>query len=123
MAARKGGRVAAFVMLARALRTSGRPGNAGIVAHLRAVPRMLLLGFTGRYPGLGRSRIVLAVLGVLYIVSPVDLMPELLLGIFGVGDDAFVAAWVAGALLSETDAFLRWESQGSNRVVVGEVVR
>jgi uncharacterized membrane protein YkvA (DUF1232 family) len=123
MAARRKGRVAAFVMLARALRASGRPGTPGMGAQLAAVPRMLKLGVTGRYPGLSKSRIVLALVGLLYIVSPVDLMPEVLLGIFGLGDDAFVAAWVAGAVLGETDAFLRWESEGSRRVVVGEVIR
>jgi uncharacterized membrane protein YkvA (DUF1232 family) len=122
MVVRKG-RVAAFVALARALRTSGRPGTPGIGAQLAAVPRMIKLGLSGRYPGLGRSRILLAVIGVLYIVSPVDLMPEVLLGLFGVGDDALVAAWVAGAVLGETDAFLRWEAEGSRRVVAGEVIR
>jgi uncharacterized membrane protein YkvA (DUF1232 family) len=84
---------------------------------------MLKLGLSGRYPGLGKGRILLALLGVLYIVSPVDLMPELLFTVFGLGDDAFVAAWVAGALLGEADAFLRWEAEDSRRVVVGEVIR
>jgi uncharacterized membrane protein YkvA (DUF1232 family) len=123
MAVRRRGRVAAFVMLARALRAGGRAGTPGIGAQLAAVPRMLKLGLTGRYSGLSKSRILLAVVGLLYIVSPVDVMPELLLGIFGLGDDALVAAWVAGTVLGETDAFLRWEAQGSRRVVVGEVIR
>jgi uncharacterized membrane protein YkvA (DUF1232 family) len=122
MAVRKG-RVAAFVALARALRASGRPGTPGIGAQLAAVPRMLSLGLSGRYPGLAKSRILLAALGVLYIVSPVDLMPELVFTVFGLGDDAFVAAWVAGTLLGETDAFLRWEAEDSRRVVTGEVIR
>jgi uncharacterized membrane protein YkvA (DUF1232 family) len=122
MAVRKG-RVAAFVALARALRASGRPGSPGIGAQLSAVPRMLKLGLSGRYPGLSKGRILLALLGVLYIVAPVDLVPEVFFGLFGLGDDAFVAAWVAGALLGETDAFLRWEGDGSRRVVTGEVIR
>ena len=117
------GRVAAFVALARALRASGRPGSAGIGAQLSAVPRMLKLGLSGQYPGLGKGRILLVLLGLLYILSPVDLMPEVLLGPFGLGDDAFVVAWIAGALLGETDSFLRWEAQGSTRVVAGEVIR
>jgi hypothetical protein len=75
MAVRKG-RVAAFVALARALRASGRPGSPGIGAQLSAVPRMLKLGLSGRYPGLSKGRILLALLGVLYIVAPVDLVPE-----------------------------------------------
>jgi uncharacterized membrane protein YkvA (DUF1232 family) len=115
-------RVAALTMLWRALRAGRRPGAPGIGAQLAAVPRMLAMGFTGRYPGLAKSRILLAVLGLLYVVSPVDLMPELLLGLFGLGDDALVTAWVAGAVLGETDAFLRWEAAGGPRVVVGDVV-
>jgi uncharacterized membrane protein YkvA (DUF1232 family) len=116
-------RIAALTMLWRALRASSRPGAPGITAQLAAVPRMLVAGFTGRYPGLAKYRIVLAVLGLLYVLSPVDLMPEVLLGPFGLGDDALVAAWIVGAVLGETDAFLRWEASGASRVVMGEVVR
>ncbi len=115
-------RVAALTALVHALRATRRPGAPGIGAHLAAVPRMLALGLTGRYPGLSKTRLVMALLGVLYVVSPVDLMPEILLGVFGLGDDALVAAWVAGAVLGETDAFLRWEAD-RRRVVVGQVVR
>lgn len=116
-------RVAALAMLWRALHASSRPGTAGIGAQMAAVPRMLWLGFTGRYPGLAKTRIALAALGVLYVLSPVDAMPELLIGVFGLGDDALVTAWVIGALLGETDAFLRWEAARGTRVVVGQVVR
>jgi uncharacterized membrane protein YkvA (DUF1232 family) len=124
MTVRKRGRVAAFVMLARSLRASGRPGTAGIGAQLAAVPRMLRLGLSGKYPGLAKSRVLLALLGLLYIISPVDLIPDVLVMFFGLGlaDDAVVAAWVAGAVLGETDAFLRWE-ESAKQVVVGEVIR
>lgn len=115
-------RVAALTVLVRALRNARGPGAPGIGAHLAAVPRMIALGLTGRYPGLSKSRLVMTLLGILYVVSPVDLMPEILLGVFGLGDDALVAAWVAGAVLGETDAFLRWEAD-RRRVVVGQVVR
>jgi uncharacterized membrane protein YkvA (DUF1232 family) len=116
-------RVAALTMLWRAVHASRRPGAPGIAAQLAAVPRMLALGFSGRYSGLSKSRILLAALGLLYVLSPVDIMPEVLLGPFGLGDDALVTAWIVGALLGETDAFLRWETSGASRVVVGEVVR
>ena len=116
-------RVAALTMLVRALRASSRPGAPGIGAQLAAVPRMLAAGFTGRYPGLAKYRIVLAALGLLYVISPVDLMPEILLGPLGLGDDALVTAWIVGAVLGETEAFLRWEAAGGSRVVMGETVR
>jgi uncharacterized membrane protein YkvA (DUF1232 family) len=116
------GRVAALTTLWRALRASRRPGAPGIGAQLAAVPRMLGASLSGRYPHLARGRIVLAVLGLVYVLSPVDIMPEVLLGPFGLGDDALVTAWVVGALLGETERFLQWEQQ-RRRVVVGEVVR
>jgi uncharacterized membrane protein YkvA (DUF1232 family) len=115
------GRVAALTTLWRALRASRRPGAPGIGAQLAAVPRMLGASLSGRYPHLARGRIVLAVLGLVYVLSPVDIMPEVLLGPFGLGDDALVTAWVVGALLGETERFLQWEQR--RRVVVGEVVR
>jgi uncharacterized membrane protein YkvA (DUF1232 family) len=115
-------RVAALTMLWRAVRASSRPGAPGIGAQLAAVPRMLALGFGGRYPGLAKSRIVLAALGLLYVLSPVDLMPEILLGPLGLGDDALVTAWIVGAILGETDSFLRWEAAGGSHVVVGEAL-
>jgi uncharacterized membrane protein YkvA (DUF1232 family) len=115
-------RVAALTMLWRALRAGSRPGAPGIGAQLAAGPRMLHLGFSGRYPGLVKSRIVLAVLGLVYVLSPVDLLPEILLGPLGLGDDALVTAWIVGALLGETDSFLRWEAAGGRRVVAGQVV-
>lgn len=116
------GRIAALTVFWRALRTARRPGAPGIGAQLASVPRMLGAGFSGRYSGLAWTRILGALVGVLYIVSPVDFVPEVLLGVFGLGDDAFVAAWVVGALLGETDAFLRWEAE-QRRVVVGQVLR
>jgi len=115
-------RVAALTALWGALRAARQPGSPGIGAHVAAVPRMLAAGLTGRYPGLSKTRMALALVGVFYVVSPVDFMPEILLGVFGLGDDAVVAAWVAGAVLAETDAFLRWEAE-RRRVVVGQVIR
>jgi uncharacterized membrane protein YkvA (DUF1232 family) len=115
-------RVAALTTLWRAVRASRRPGAPGIGAQLSAVPRMIAASLSGRYPHLAKGRIALALLGVLYVVSPLDVMPEILLGVFGVGDDALVTAWVVGALLGETERFLLWEAE-RGRVVVGQVVR
>jgi uncharacterized membrane protein YkvA (DUF1232 family) len=52
----------------------------------------------------------------IYIVSPIDFIPELVFGVFGLIDDAAVAAWLAGALLSETERFLTWERNRGLRV-------
>jgi uncharacterized membrane protein YkvA (DUF1232 family) len=112
-------RTAALTALWNALRGSAGPG---VGARLRALPRMLALGFGGRYPHLGKGRIALAALALVYVISPVDAVPELVVPFLGLADDALVTAWLAGVVLAETDAFLGWEAERA-RTVVGEVVR
>lgn len=114
-------RVAALKALWTALRATRHPGVPGIAERLAAVPRMVALVVTGRYREVDLRRVGLAVLGLVYVLSPLDLAPEMFLGLFGVGDDAAVLAWVFGAVLAETGTFLEWEHQ-RRRTVVGEVV-
>jgi uncharacterized membrane protein YkvA (DUF1232 family) len=114
-------RTTAARALGAALLGSRRRGAPGVAERFRAVPRLVAATVSGRYPGMTRSRLGLMALGVLYVISPVDLMPELLLTVFGLGDDALVAAWLAGTLLSETEAFITWERQ-SGKLIPGEVI-
>jgi uncharacterized membrane protein YkvA (DUF1232 family) len=70
------------------------------------------------------ARLFLMAAAALYIVSPLDAIPELFLSLIGLIDDAFVVTWLAGALLSETERFLDWEQQRRGpQVVPGKVVR
>jgi len=95
---------------------------------LRAFPRMAGAAVTGRYPGLTTSRLFLFVLAAVYLVSPVDFVPEIVFNVFGLVDDAVVALWLGGAVLAETDRFLHWERTDGTRtenfdgIVDGEVV-
>jgi uncharacterized membrane protein YkvA (DUF1232 family) len=116
----------------RALRRARRRGGPSTATLLRTVPRMVTATLTGRYPGLGRGRLALGVLAAVYVLSPVDVLPEGLLGPIGLLDDAAVLAWLAGAVLAETEAFLTWEragrpsgtrGPGEPHVVAGQVVR
>jgi len=118
-------RVAALKALASALWGARKPGAPGIGERFRAVPRMLVQGFTGRYPHLNRFRILLVVAGLLFLISPVDRAAEILLPLLGLADDGLVIAWIAGALLAETETFLAWESESrlaKSKVVVGQVL-
>ncbi|MGH3659847.1 MAG: YkvA family protein, partial [Micromonosporaceae bacterium] len=102
-------RRAAFVALWRAFRATRRPGTPGVGDRFRAVPRMLVARIRGDYTDLSWTRVALLAAGIGYVVSPVDLVPELLLAIPGLLDDTVVLAWVAGALLDETERFIVWE--------------
>lgn len=102
-------RLNAFRALWTAVRTGHQPGTPTIADRIRAMPRMTGAAVRGHYPGLGRGRLVLFAAALAYIVSPVDVMPEILLTVFGLGDDAVVALWLAGSFLDETQRYLDWE--------------
>lgn len=112
-------RIAAFTALARALFRAGGPGRPR--GRLSDVPRMLWWGFTGRYPHLDRARMLLVVVAIVLVISPIDLIPELVVPLLGLGDDVVMIAWAVGAVLAEIDAFAAWE-RAEREIVVGEVV-
>ncbi len=117
-----GVRFAALGSIWRAVRAGSRPGTPGVGERLRAVPRLVRSTLFGRYAGTTRSRLLLMAAAVVYIVSPVDFVPELFVPFLGLVDDAFVVAWLAGTVLLETERFLDWEGQ-QHQVVPGQVVR
>ncbi len=47
--------------------------------------------------------------GLIYVVSPVDVIPDAI-PVAGVLDDAVVIAWVIKAVRDELDAFREWEA-------------
>lgn len=93
---------------------AARPGGPGLGTRIAALPRMISASLRRRYDGLTRLCLLGAVLA--YLIWPLDLLPELLMGPIGLIDDAIVATWLAGAVLSETDRFLAWEAQRSTVV-------
>ncbi len=91
--------------------TSARHGGPGLWRRLAALPRILVASLRRgprRYDGLGRLFVM--ALAVAYLAWPVELIPELFLGVVGLIDDAVVVAWLSGAIISETSRFLEWEA-------------
>lgn len=91
----------------RALLRVFKPETPGFFRRIGAIPRLVGATLTGRYDG--GSRLAMMVVSGLYILSPIDLVPEGILMVLGLVDDAAVAAWFAGALMDETERFLAWE--------------
>jgi uncharacterized membrane protein YkvA (DUF1232 family) len=120
-------RTAAFAVLWRVLRESRRPGDPTLGERFAALPRLGRATLEGRYDGLGLGRVLALMIATLYVLSPVDLMPEVLLPLIGGADDLAVLAWLTGALIGEADRFLDWEDERpkpyTTDVVSGEVVR
>jgi uncharacterized membrane protein YkvA (DUF1232 family) len=111
-------RTAAFRALLQALTVGARRGPS-LGRRLGALPRMIRATLRGEYDGGLRLALMLA--AVAYVVSPIDAMPELVMMLFGIADDAIVVTWLAGAVLAETERFLAWEARRA-RVVPGTVV-
>jgi len=96
-----------------------RRGGPGLARRLGSLPRMVVATVRGRYDG--GWRLLLMGLATVYILSPLDFVPEIFLAFLGLIDDAVVAGWLAGALVDETDRFLAWESDRSVKVIPGKI--
>jgi uncharacterized membrane protein YkvA (DUF1232 family) len=101
-----------FVMLTsfyRATRIAMRPGGPSMSERLWSVPRLFSSTLSGRYAGASVGRLAMMAGAVAYVISPIDLVPEGALLLFGVLDDAVVLSWLAAAIVTETESFLSWE--------------
>lgn len=114
---------------AAAAAAAASDGPVGFAQRVGSIPRMVRDVMSGRFDGIGRGRLLIMVLAVVYIVSPIDLLPEAVLTIPGLLDDAGIAAWLVAALFGATTAYRHWENgQVSSptvddpRVVPGEVL-
>lgn len=83
---------------------------------------MLRDAFTGRWSGASRAKLALALLAPLYVLSPLDLVPDLLLP-FGIADDAALLALAVAVLLSSADRWLDDQSPAARTAAAGPVVQ
>lgn len=93
----------------RVFRQSRKPGAPGFGDLLSAFPRMLKARLSGQYKGVSLGKLAVMAAAVGYIASPIDVLPEALLLVFGLADDAIVFTWLAGAALDESGRYLEWE--------------
>ena len=102
-----------------ALRELGR--EAGESGSLRSGPfsevvddflvlvRLVIAYSRGHYREVPVESLVLIVAGLLYVLSPVDLIPDVV-PVAGYMDDAVVVGFVLKQVRAEVDAFRRWET-------------
>lgn len=102
-------RIKLLATLASVARETSRPGAAGLAERAHSVPRLVRATLEGSYHGTSRRRLGGLALGVAYVISPVDLVPEPILPVLGAIDDALVTSWVLRLLVDETDRYLAWE--------------
>lgn len=108
---KKSSRVKLATTAIAAARAAATPGGPSLPDRLSAVPRLAKATVTGVYTGTSKGRLALVAAAAAYLVSPLDLIPEAVVPILGVADDAVVLAWFLRTLIHETDQFLTWEKQ------------
>jgi uncharacterized membrane protein YkvA (DUF1232 family) len=62
----------------------------------------------GHYRNVPLKTMLLILAAVIYFISPVDLIPDLI-PITGLSDDFGILLWVYNSVLNEIDKFLTWE--------------
>jgi uncharacterized membrane protein YkvA (DUF1232 family) len=98
------------------------PDTPGLMTRMRAVPRMIKAVLRGEYKGLPYRTLGLLAVGLVYILSPLDVIPEILVPLVGFTDDMGVALWLAAVLVKAAGDYVEWERGGRPTVIVGDVV-
>lgn len=92
-------------------RETRRPGAPGLARRLVATPRMVAAVLGRRYPGLSRRRLAaFSLLAALYVLSPIDAIPDVI-PVLGWTDDSAVVLWFVTGLVRESGRYVEWERQ------------
>ncbi|MDQ1087500.1 MULTISPECIES: YkvA family protein [unclassified Siphonobacter] len=96
--------------------------KAGIISDVQEkislLGRLIRAYAKGEYRTLPWKSLVLTVTVLIYFVSPIDVIPDLL-PIVGFTDDVALLVWLFRTISTDLDAFSEWEKRGA--VTVEEV--
>lgn len=95
--------------------------NKGIVSSLVEKVQLLIevvkAWISGEYRTISTKSILMMIAGLLYFVTPLDLIPDFILGL-GIFDDAAVIGFVLNQLNKELDQYKSWKAQNKEELPV-----
>lgn len=102
-----GGRLPSLLLAVA--RKSGKQGQrfAGLKDDVRLLQGLCLAWWRGEYRAISSQALLSVVAALLYFVTPLDAVPDWLLGV-GFVDDLAVLAWVLSTWHEELAAFRTW---------------
>ena len=91
-------------------KVGGKRGSAfsKVIEETKALIRLMRAYVTGEYRAVSWESMVLIVGTLIYLVSPIDVIPDVLPG--GLVDDAAVVAFVLGLVRTELVEYMDWEA-------------
>jgi uncharacterized membrane protein YkvA (DUF1232 family) len=78
--------------------------------YFQAMLRLIRAYYKGEYRKIPWKSLVMIITAVTYFVSPIDLIPDWILGI-GFTDDALLIRLVLGVVKDDLDHFMEWETR------------
>lgn len=84
--------------------------HRGFISKIPVVIRMIKYWRKGIYP-VNSMDIILPLLGLVYVLSPIDLLPEIAIPFIGAIDDIAILSLTMPKLIKEVDKFLAWEME------------
>jgi uncharacterized membrane protein YkvA (DUF1232 family) len=97
------------------LKATGKKGRLKDVwASLMSFFRLIRAYANGSYRHISTKALLMIVAAVIYFVSPIDLIPDFILGL-GLIDDATVLAWTIRACAADIASFIAWENTQAQR--------
>lgn len=84
--------------------------------QLQTIVRLLNAYAKKDYTGISKLNAVLSLAALLYFLSPIDLIPDILA--IGLLDDLALLTWVYKNMSSEIDAFIEWEDSKKIRISI-----
>ncbi len=88
-----------------------KPGVHQVIDLGMTLVRLITSWIQGHYRGVSPMTIVSGVAVLLYVVSPIDLIPDFI-PVLGFGDDLALIAWFVGKFRDEIARFQVWEKAG-----------
>lgn len=112
----KTGRLPTLLLAAARKRERLGSGFAELTDQLKLLQALCLAWWRGEYRAINPQVLLAAVGALLYFVTPLDAIPDWLLGV-GLVDDLAVLAWVLRTWQEELDAFQRWRTAQAPEVL------
>ena len=96
------------LLLAVTRKSASQGGRLGVVkGELRVLLALCMAWWRGEYRGISSQALLCVVAALLYFVSPIDAIPDALLGL-GFIDDIAVLGWLLRTWNVELDEFRAW---------------